>query len=79
MKLNWAHCPALVKRSRGAGTTGITVGVIGIILMFIPVTSIMGTALCVLALIILGYAHGLKDADTIIYKSQHDVNKLKEE
>ena len=78
MKLKWANYPALVKRNRGAGIVAITMGLIGLLVEFSPAGTDMGIPLLVLALITLAYAHGLLDADSIIYKSQRDVNKLKE-
>jgi len=74
MKLNWANYPCLIKRSKRAGITGITLGLIGISLAWIPATKVIGTGILVFGLATIAYAHGLKDADDIIYKS-HDVNK----
>ena len=75
MKLTWAKYPALVKRSKGVGIASIITGIIGCILLLIPATEGIGISILILALLGLAYGWGLIDADSVIYKSQHDVNR----
>jgi len=75
MKLTWANYPVLVKRSKRVGSISLIIGTVGLILLLIPATQGISMTLLILALLSIAYEVGLIDADSIIYKSQHDVNR----